>query len=480
MKTVIRIRKLFIKIPKNSSCVSTKFTPYKSQHQQIRFFIASSQVALASQKSSSPSSSLSSSLSDQKSVVVVKQAGIDHDLHVGHYERNFITATRAMQDFLLKPEHLVSLRVTTRRSPNENAPSVKVYWRKDIEAKSIQIWGSLEAMEGEKEKLLERTQAEGEVELGSFFKRIVHKKRERKGRNNDQSHGAVKGDYKGPFGSESGQVVGTAIVINSLNFVAKGVAWVSTGSHAMFSEMIHSAADTVNQMILAYGIKTSTKTPNTDHPYGYSNMQYVSSLISAVGIFCMGAGLSIYHGIEGLSHPHELESIKVAAMVLTGSFVSESVTLGIAIKSIRNSAKKEDMNFAQYVVGGYDPCVNVVLLEDLAAVLGVVIAGGSMALSLHLGSHIPDAMGSIVIGGLLGSVASFMIYTNSAALVGRSIPEEKIREINEVLEGDIMVRQIMDVKGIDMGNGIVRYDIIMMLKKQNYFLTEIFQVQGGS
>ena len=103
-----------------------------------------------------------------------------------------------------------------------------------------------------------------------------------------------------------------------------------------------------------------------------------------------------------------------------------------------------------------------------------------MALSLHLGSHIPDAMGSIVIGGLLGSVASFMIYTNSAALVGRSIPEEKIREINEVLEGDIMVRQIMDVKGIDMGNGIVRYDFIMMLIKQNYFLTEIFQVQGGS
>ncbi len=186
-------------------------------------------------------------------------------------------------------------------------------------------------------------------------------------------------------------------------------------------------------------------------------MQYVSSLISAVGIFCMGAGLSIYHGIEGLSHPHELESIKLAAMVLTGSFVSESVTLGIAIKSISKSAKREDMNFAQYVVGGYDPCVNVVLLEDLAAVVGVVIAGGSMALSLHLGSHIPDALGSIVIGGLLGSVASFMIYTNSAALVGRSIPEEKIREINEVLEGDIMVRQIMDVKGIDMGNGIVRY-----------------------
>ena len=89
-------------------------------------------------------------------------------------------------------------------------------------------------------------------------------------------------------------------------------------------------------------------------------------------------------------------------------------------------------------------------------VLGVVLAGGAMGMSLHYGSHIPDALGSIAIGGLLGGVALFMIRTNAFALVGRSIPEEKIKEINEDLEGDIMVRQIMDVKGIDMGNGIVR------------------------
>ncbi len=155
--------------------------------------------------------------------------------------------------------------------------------------------------------------------------------------------------------------------------------------------------------------------------------------------------------------PTTLESINIAVVVLGGSFVSESITLALAIKSIRKSAREEDMGFFEYVIGGYDPCVNVVLLEDAAAVLGVAIAAGSMGMSLHYGSHIPDAVGSILIGGLLGSVASFMIYTNSAALVGRSIPPEKIREINKELEGDIMVRQIMDVKGIDMGNGIVRY-----------------------
>ena len=113
----------------------------------------------------------------------------------------------------------------------------------------------------------------------------------------------------------------------------------------------------------------------------------------------------------------------------------------------RESAKEANMGFIEYIVSGYDPCVTVVLLEDLAAVLGVAIAASSMGLSLHFNSHIPDAIGSILIGGLLGSVASFMIYTNSGALIGRSIPEEKIRSINTALEGDIMVRAVHDVKG---------------------------------
>ena len=85
------------------------------------------------------------------------------------------------------------------------------------------------------------------------------------------------------------------------------------------------------------------------------------------------------------------------------------------------------------------------------------IAGGAMGLSYHFNSAIPDSVGCILIGGLLGGVAAFMMKTNSAALVGRSIPEDKKQMITEDLEGDIMIRQILDVKAIDMGNGIVRY-----------------------
>merc|ERR1719412_2030357 len=127
--------------------------------------------------------------------------------HVGHYERNFITAMRAMQEFHLKPEHLVGLRVTTRRSPSENTPPIKVYWRKDVEAKSILVWGSIEAMELEKQKLELLTEYEENKELVSFFKRLFHKRNGRK-QTFEREDWPVRGLRSGEgLASGSGQVV---------------------------------------------------------------------------------------------------------------------------------------------------------------------------------------------------------------------------------------------------------------------------------
>lgn len=158
----------------------------------------------------------------------------------------------------------------------------------------------------------------------------------------------------------------------------------------MFSEAVHSAADTCNQLILAYGLHQSSKKADRSHPYGYSNMQYVSSLISGVGIFCIGSGLSVYHGVTGIMAPsYEMQPMTAGFMVLAASFVSEAVTLGMALKSIRSNAEAQGMSGLDFVLGGYDPCVNVVLLEDAAAVMGVMIAAGAMCMSVHTGSHLP-------------------------------------------------------------------------------------------
>lgn len=113
--------------------------------------------------------------------------------------------------------------------------------------------------------------------------------------------------------------------------------------------------------------------------------------------------------------------------------------------------------FSFLVLSGSDPTLNVVILEDFAAVLGVVIAAACMGLTSYFNTPIFDACGSLAIGALLGVVASFVIYTNAGALVGKSIHPNRLAEINKFLESDKMVRAIHDVKATHMGNEMVRY-----------------------
>ncbi|KAL0134757.1 hypothetical protein PUN28_001493 [Cardiocondyla obscurior] len=386
------------------------------------------------------------SLKDDMSKKVKRKIRVDKT--TSSLERNFITPVRAMSDFLLKPSDLETLPKTKRRSPYELEPPITVYWRRDVEAKALEVLGSKEALQKE---LLKK-----EVEQKIYQQNVFTVKRRLRDYRREIGSKAEIVQKEGLFG-RSGKVVLTAIVINSFNFFCKLIAWLLTGSYSMFSECVHSAADTCNQLILAYGIHKSVQNPNPDHPYGYTNMKYVSSLISGVGIFCVGTGLSFYHGIHGLLFPAPLDTLFWAYFVLGGSLLSEGATLMIALHSIKKGAEEKKESFKQFVLEGQDPSVNVVLMEDFAAVLGVIVAAGCMGLTSYLENPMFDAIGSLLVGGLLGGVASFIIYSNVAALVGRSISQENLDKINAELEADIMVRAIHDVKGIDMGNNLVRY-----------------------
>nr|XP_016943451.1 zinc transporter 9 isoform X2 [Drosophila suzukii] len=364
-------------------------------------------------------------------------------------ERNFVTPNRAISDFLLTATDLECLPKIKRRSPYEQEPPMTVYWRRDVEAKAVEVWGS-------KENLL-RERLKREVERKQYQQNLFTvKRRLRDYRREMGSRTKVMLDNR-KESEKSGQVVATAIAINAANLLFKAGGWLYSGSHSMFAEVIHSLADLINQLILAFGIYKSSQSPDMDHPYGYMNMRYVSSLISGVGIFCVGCGLSIYHGIDGILHPEPITDLFWVYCILMGSLVSEGATLVVAINELKRAAKENSMTFKDYVISGKDPCVNVVLCEDAAAVTGVMVAGACMGLSSYTGSPIFDAAGSLVIGALLGAVASFIIYTNANALVGISIASERLEKINTALEADVMIRAIYDVKGIDIGNARVRY-----------------------
>uniref|UniRef100_A0A8B9EZN7 Proton-coupled zinc antiporter SLC30A9, mitochondrial n=1 Tax=Amazona collaria TaxID=241587 RepID=A0A8B9EZN7_9PSIT len=348
-------------------------------------------------------------------------------------KNNFITGVRAINEFCLKSSDLDQLRKIKRRSPHDDTETFTVYLRSDVEAKSLEVWGSPEALARERKR---RKEAE-----------IKYRESECRPRSS-----AAAMFFKGP-----GKVVMVAICINGLNFFFKLLAWVYTGSASMFSEAIHSLADTCNQALLALGISQSARTPDPSHPYGFTNMRYIASLISGVGIFMMGAGLSWYHGIIGLLNPHPIESLLWAYCILAGSLVSEGATLLVAINEIRRSARAKGLSFYQYVVQSHDPSTNVVLLEDAAAVLSVAIAATCMGLTSLTGNPYYDSVGSLGVGTLLGSVSAFLIYTNTEALLGRSIQPERLQRLTELLESDAVVRAIHDVKATDLGMSKVRF-----------------------
>ncbi|XP_062855722.1 proton-coupled zinc antiporter SLC30A9, mitochondrial [Trichomycterus rosablanca] len=364
-------------------------------------------------------------------------------------QNNFITIVRAMNEFCLKSSDLDQLRRIRRRSPHDDTEAFTVFLRSDVEAKALEVWGSMEALARER-KL--RKEEERQFQENMFRSQQLVKEYKDFWGNTKPRSGKRATFLQGP-----GKVVMVAICINGLNFFFKLLAWVYTGSASMFSEAIHSLADTCNQALLALGISQSVRNPDPGHPYGFSNMRYIASLISGVGIFMMGAGLSWYHGIMGLMHPHQIESLLWAYCILAGSLVSEGATLLVAINEIKKSSHKQGLSFYEYVMQSRDPSTNVVLLEDAAAVLGVVLAAGCMGLTSLTGNPYYDSLGSLGVGTLLGTVSAFLIYTNTEALLGRSIQAEHVQKLTEFLESDPAVRAIHDVKATDMGLSKVRF-----------------------
>ncbi|KAL5012966.1 hypothetical protein ScPMuIL_011517 [Solemya velum] len=410
---------------------------------------------------STPSPSPSSTESKTSKIVkVTKKKPLEYS-YTGNI---FILPVRAMNEYLLTPADLNEIPKYTRRSPYDGGPRITMFLRTDVEKAATKAWGSLDKMKDQKQKFIAADKmryANNFFQLRAMIEEHTSTGRLQNGKPFVHSYEEAQKDKdekkKSIWQTGSGKVVLSAVMINALNSAIKCIAWIHTGSHSMFSEFIHSVADTVNQIILGLGLAHSIREPDSDHPYGYTNLRHIASLISGVGIFCFGTGLSFYHGIQGFLHPQEMGPLLwVCRLFISQPTLVRQGEHFIAVNQVKKSAKLRRMKFWQYVWRGHDPSVNVVLLEDLAAVIGVGIAATCMTLTHITGSPFADSLGSILIGGLLGTVASFIIYTNTQSLVGRSIPSEVKGVISHDLEKDRMIRSLHDVKATEMG-GEVRF-----------------------
>ncbi len=244
--------------------------------------------------------------------------------------------------------------------------------------------------------------------------------------------------------SGSKLAVGAAIGGNFLVAIAKLVAWLMTGSAAMLSEALHSIADTMNQVLLMIGITRGEREATAGFPFGFGAERAVWSLTSGVGIFFLGCGVTVYHGIQSLLHPHELESINVALFVLLFSFIIEGLVLILAIRTLRKQAG--DRPFFAFLVHEADPTSMAVVLEDSVACFGVILAATGIWLSHVTGNTAWDAAASILIGFLLGGIAIWLVARSRHLLIGPAIPADKRERIRTIIAASPVVEKIVNLR----------------------------------
>lgn len=216
-----------------------------------------------------------------------------------------------------------------------------------------------------------------------------------------------------------------------------------SGSGALFSEAIHSFADTMNQGLLMVGLKLSTKKADEDFSYGYGQERFLWALISACGIFFVGAGVTIYHGVNSLISHEEPHISPIIFVILVVSFIIESITLIAAAKELRQHNPE---NTLTEILAEGDPTAIAIIYEDGVAVLGVIIAIVSIMLTFITGNFYWDAIGSILIGTLLGIVAILLISKNRGYLIGKNIPDEIEERVVEILKSDPAIEKVLDFK----------------------------------
>eukprot|EP00892_Ulva_mutabilis_P005120 jgi/Ulvmu1/2980/UM015_0020.1 len=257
--------------------------------------------------------------------------------------------------------------------------------------------------------------------------------------------------------SES-RAVNIAIGSNIFIFAAKVFVSSNSGSSALFAEAVHTLADIGNQLLLRFGIARSTKAPTKEYPYGYMKEKFIFSLISAVGVFCIGAGASVINGAYALAdQDHDVDNFGLSFVVLALSFVVEGFSCVVAVRALAAGAERRGVTFAEYLDSGSDPAAVAVMAEDGAAVIGVTIAAISNWLVRATDWQAWDGIGSILVGVLLSFVALFLIQRNRAVLIGRSMAAEELASILAFLHQDPVVNHVYDARSEEIGPGVYRF-----------------------
>lgn len=250
--------------------------------------------------------------------------------------------------------------------------------------------------------------------------------------------------------SGGGKAIIAAFLANMGIAIAKFVAWAISGSASMLAEAIHSCADSSNQLLLLLGVKKAKRAADREHPFGYGRERYVYAFIVAIILFSIGGLFSLYEGINKLQHPHEVTNVWIPIIVLVIAIVLESFSLRTAIQEC-NKVREPGQSWVSFVRHSKAPELPVVLLEDIAALLGLVLALFSVGLTAITGDPLWDAIGTLCIGVLLILVAILLGIETKSLLVGEGANVNDHDAIIAAIEAGDEVEKLIHMKTLYLG-----------------------------
>jgi cation diffusion facilitator family transporter len=260
----------------------------------------------------------------------------------------------------------------------------------------------------------------------------------------------------------STKVIIAALIGNTAISITKFFAAFTTGSSAMLSEGIHSLVDTGNQILLLYGMKQAKKPADDEFPFGHGKEIYFWSFIVAILIFAVGSGVSIYEGIRHVMHPAQIENPMVNYIVLSLALVFEGGAWFFAFKEFGKVKGKR--GYIEAVQRGKDPSMFVVLFEDSAAMLGLLIALLGIWLTQVTGIAVFDGIASIFIGLILGGTAIWLAIETKGLLIGEGANREVINSIRKIANSFEEVEKVNELLSMHMGPEFILVNISIRFK----------------
>src|SRR5437763_11920180 len=251
--------------------------------------------------------------------------------------------------------------------------------------------------------------------------------------------------------NESWRTILVALAANVAIAIAKLISGLMSGSTALLAESAHSLADATNEVFLGISLRRATAPADEIHPLGHGRERFLWAFLAAIASFLIGGCFSVGMAIRQLLHSESLGNPTAAWIVLAVAFAGDGISLVQSLRQARSDAEERGRNLWFHLLRSSDPTVRAVVVEDSAALIGLVFAAVGLLLSHHFGSDRPDAIASLFIGLLMAATAFGLGRPLADFLVGKSLPAHLLEEIRAVVDVDDAVEEILSLHAVYVG-----------------------------